>query len=108
MGDGFTALLPHLAPGEAFTLMFQVRAAARLQKGDPAGAFADTQTVFQLAEKLANEPVLISLLVRIAETTIATRAAWEGLAAHQWDDAQLATLQAIFAAMDFQTNMVSA
>lgn len=106
--EGFMTLLPHLAPLKALTVMFEKRAAARVQKGDATGAFADTRTVFRLADSLASEPLLISVLVRIAQATIATRAAWEGLVAQHWDDAQLRTLQAAFAQMDFRTNLIFA
>jgi hypothetical protein len=79
-----------------------------LAKGDPNGAFADTLTTFRLADSLAEDPVLISLLVRIAQTAIATSTAWQGLASHQWSEAQLMELQDRFARIDFREPLIAA
>lgn len=100
--EGYWILLPHVTQAKRFTTLFRVRAAARLASGDPAGAFADTVVLLHLAEKGAPDPILIGLLVRLAQTAIATSAVWEGLAARQWNEAQLAELQAMLLAIDIQ------
>lgn len=106
--EGFMLLLPHLAQFKKFSTMFAARSAARLAKGDMDGAFADVQTGLRLAEAMREDPFLISYLVRVAQASIATRAAWQGLVEHRWTEPQLAALQGAFAGTEFRTNLVRA
>jgi len=87
-------LLPHLAVVKRTGSIFQLRASAELALGRTDEAWADVKTALTIADSVKGEPFLISELVRIAvlQATL-TRPVWEGLAAHQWSDAQLAELE---------------
>lgn len=95
--EGFEALLPHLAAIKSTSLIFQLRAAARMEAGDIPGAFADVRMVFRLADSLSEDPLLISQLVRIAIENVALKSMWFGLADHRWSDAQLVLFQSLLA-----------
>ena len=92
--DGFAALLPHLNYMRGVARTYRLRALVELSAGQSDAALADVQTILRLADKLNGEPIFISFLVRVAMLDIATQPIWEGLAAHRWDESQLAALQA--------------
>lgn len=71
---------------------FRVRALARLTEKDSAGAISDIGTVLRLGKAMRSEPLLITGLVRLAVLSSALQPIWEGLARHQWSDAQLRLL----------------
>lgn len=104
--ENFNALLPYLAVLKGWDSVFALRAKARLATGDVAGAFEDVNACFRLSEALREDPLLISLLVRIANHSIATRAYWEGFAEHQWTEPQLAAFQKTFAGFDFREALI--
>ena len=85
-------LLPHLAAMKKCGLVLQARAIAELQTGQNDQALADVKLGIQLTDKIRTEPFIISHLVRIAMLQIALQPIWEGLARHQWSDAQLVEL----------------
>lgn len=103
--EGMSLYLPYLGTMKSLTLTFRLRAAARLAKGDVDGAFADTLTTFRLAEATAEDPVLLTFLVRIAQYAIATSTAWQGLVDHRWTEPQLVELQGIFERADFREDL---
>jgi hypothetical protein len=82
-------LLPHLSAAKSVSTLFRTRAAARLAKGDRDGAFADARIAFRLAQQSTGSPLLISLLVRLAQSSAATAILWEGLIDHAWTEPQL-------------------
>jgi len=92
--DTFAALLPHLQVMKTAAKLYSLRASARLAKGDTATALRDTVTTIHLAESFANEPLLISQLVRVAILQIAMQPFWEGAIDHKWSAAHLASLRA--------------
>ncbi|MGO8839173.1 MAG: hypothetical protein ACLQAH_15815 [Limisphaerales bacterium] len=94
-------LLPHLAPIKGCAQVLQLRALAELQNGQSEKATDDVKLSLRLADALRPEPILISHLVRIALTQIALQPVWEGLAEHQWSEAQLAGLEQELARLDF-------
>jgi hypothetical protein len=94
--------MPHLGHLKNFSTLYRVRAAARLAKGDESGAFADTLTLFRLAEAVSEDPTVMTLLICIAQNSIAVSSVFEGLAAHAWTEPQLVELQAILRAIDFR------
>ncbi len=100
--------LPAYAKIKALTLLFSNRARARVLSTDATGAFADTLTLFQLSKLTAEDPLLIALLVRIAQDTIAVSAVREGLAERLWTDAQLAELQGILRQLDRREALIQA
>jgi hypothetical protein len=94
-------LLPQLAQIKAMTQALRLRGAARLEAGDPTGAFEDTMTGLRLAGTLREDPLLINFLVHIACVAIMENTLAEGLARHQWSDDQLRALQEQLGKTDF-------
>ncbi|HEY1717009.1 MAG TPA: hypothetical protein VGH42_01795 [Verrucomicrobiae bacterium] len=101
--DGMPAaiLLPHLSALKQFAQVLQLRAIAELQNGQTEKALADVKLSLRLADSIRTEPFLISHLVRIAILQIALQPVYEGLANHQWSNAQLADLNSELAKLDF-------
>jgi hypothetical protein len=88
-----SAVVPHLLVLRYFSECYTLRAVARLATDDREGAFSDTEMVFFLADCLADEPMLISQLVRISLLEMALQPAWEGLSGRKWTAEQLAKLE---------------
>ncbi len=86
-------MLPHLAVMKSLSRLFLLRASAELALGRNDAAFTDVKTGLYLSGTMKSEPFLISGLVRIAIIQLALPCIWEGLAAHQWTDAQLAEFE---------------
>ncbi|MGO8678430.1 MAG: hypothetical protein ACLQVX_21520 [Limisphaerales bacterium] len=86
-------LLPHLAALKHLSIVLQLRASAELALGRTEEAFNDVMLMLYLADACRDEPILISHLVRIAQFGLAIQPLAEGLAGHQWSEAQLRMLQ---------------
>ena len=97
----FDTLLPHLAALKSCTQVLRLHALAELQCGQSGAALDDVNLMLRLADSIRTEPFLISHLVRIAMLQITLQPIYEGLANHQWSDAQLATLDLELAKLDF-------
>ncbi len=69
------------------------RALAELSLGNADSAFQDVCMILRSADAIQGEPVLISLLVRVVLIEIACQPLWEGMARHQWSDAQLVEME---------------
>lgn len=93
-------LLPHLGNAKRIATLLQVRAAALLAANQTADGLADVDLGFRLADSFGSEPFLISQLVRIACYDILLQPLKEGLARHQFSDAQLILLQQRLFAVD--------
>ena len=93
--------LPHLSALKMCSQVLQLRSLAELQNGQSDKALEDMTLALQLTDKVHSEPFLISHLVRIAMVQITLQPIWEGLARHQWSDAQLVELDAELAKLDF-------
>jgi len=74
-------------------LALRLRALAFLDKGMGDLALKDILTTLRIADHLKAEPSLLSQLMRNSILDCAMQPAWEGLAAHKWDDSQLAIIQ---------------
>jgi hypothetical protein len=94
-------LLPHLAKLKAGAQVLGLRAVAELSSGGSEEALADVRLGLQLTDKIRTEPFIISHLVRLAMLQIMIQPVWEGLAKHQWTDAQLQGLENELAKLDF-------
>ncbi|HEY2951707.1 MAG TPA: hypothetical protein VGK40_03935 [Verrucomicrobiae bacterium] len=94
-------LLPHLAQVKTMTQSLRLRSAARLEAGDPNGAFEDTMTGLRLADTLRGDPLLMNFLYHIACVAVMESSMAEGLARHQWNDDQLRALQEQLQKTDF-------
>jgi len=94
-------LLPHLAVMKNCVRILRLRAIAELQSGQSEKALEDLKLMLNLNQSIRTEPVLISHLVRIAMAAITLQPVYEGLAEHQWSDAQLTELDSELARLDF-------
>ena len=90
---GAALLLPHLAPLKRSTQKLEAAAICNLHNGNPGAAATNILTILALVQRSASEGLLISHLVRIAMTSIATTPTWELLQATNVTDAQLAAVQ---------------
>jgi hypothetical protein len=100
-GEPETILLPHLAGLSSCNRVLGLRALAELQTGRSGNALADVELQLRLVDATRTEPVLISHMIRADSLRTALQPVWEGLAAHQWSDEQLAELDAALAKLDF-------
>ncbi len=106
--DGEAMLLPHLNYLRNLARVYRLRALAELAVGNTTAAAEDVQMCLRLADKLKDEPLLISFLVRAAVLDLAAQPVWEGLVAHRWNERQLAALQAGFEQTDLFASFVKA
>ena len=93
--------LPHLSVMKSSARLLQVRAIAELENGESEKALADVKLSLRLVSGIRQEPFLITQLVRYAMAEIILQTIYEGLAAHRWTDAQLGSLDAELAQLDF-------
>lgn len=87
--DAATIILPHLAFVVNVTRAYSLRASAQLALGETETAFRDLQTSLRVANLISNETFLICLTVRLVAVDNALGCAAEGMARHQWSEAQL-------------------
>lgn len=95
--DSVAALLPHLSVLRNLAQIAVLRSQAELALGRTADARSDLLLAIRLSDALGEEPLLISMLVRIAIFEVSLQPIWEGLAQHQWNDADLAAIDAALA-----------
>jgi hypothetical protein len=93
-------LLPHLASIKGLTMLCELRAVAELETQHTQEALADLQLAFRLSDSIRDEPILIDHLVRLATLTIAIQGIREGIARHEWTDAQLRQFENYLANLD--------
>ncbi len=98
--EGHEMLLPPLAVVKRAASMLRLRAAALLAEQRTAEALEDVRLGFRMGDTIRDEPILISLLVRIAIYQLVLQPVWEGCRDGRWDDGQLAALQQILARYD--------
>lgn len=99
--EAFSALLPHLARLKGVQSHLRLRITARLAAGQTNQAAADLRCAFRLSQVLATEPLLISQLVRLAQSSLALASLQAGLEVHAWSDADLAEFQRTIRSWDF-------
>jgi hypothetical protein len=97
-------LLPHLAALKRCVQVLQLRAIAELQNGQSEKALDDVKLMLRLTDSIRAEPFLICHLVRIAMVNLTLQPVWEGLAEHQWSEAQLGELDQALAKIDLLTD----
>jgi len=104
-GDGFFMLLDHVqrVRGGARLLTLQAHVAAH--RGDPRGAARSIRAIFSLARSLEREPVLVSLMVRLACDGIAREQLKKLLPSVGFSDADLARLQDVLRAIDYHDGL---
>ena len=106
--EGIMALLPQLSVIKNFAVAIQLRSLAELEAGQLELALADWQMVLALGETLKADPLLITLLVRIAVQDISHQVIWEGLSQRKWTDAQLQTIEERLAGINLVAEALSA
>ena len=92
--ENYHMLLPHLASLKGMSQTLRLRAVARLVAGQKEEGLQDVMLGLRMAEALKTEPTLISQLVRMSMLQLTMQPIWEGVARHDWSDAQLVKLQA--------------
>jgi hypothetical protein len=100
-GQGFTLLLPHLAPLKRCAQHLSIGAICDLQRGDTVSAVIKIRAILAIAKGMENERLIISQLVRIAIANIAVAATWELLQSPNATDDQLGLLQSEWTKADF-------
>ena len=94
--DGFDALLPHLAKLKSEAQHFRLEALVATERGDPDSAITALGNAARTGNLLADEPFLITHLVRIACLTIALDGAQHLLSRRDLSTPQLARLDTLF------------
>jgi hypothetical protein len=85
--------LPYLSVLQQACLRLRLRAAAELALGRNIYAMQDLELILYLSGTIKKEPMLISGLVRIGCQGVENAVLMEGLAGHDWSDAQLQEIQ---------------
>ena len=96
-----TALSPHRYPLATCARVLRLRAAAELAIGQGERALADVKLVLYLANSIRYDPYTSSHSVQINLVQQALQPIFEGLAEHQWSDAQLAGLEEDLGELNF-------
>ncbi|MBA4148172.1 MAG: hypothetical protein H0X66_08650 [Verrucomicrobia bacterium] len=91
--QGFTLLLPHLAPLKKVEQQLVSAMMFDLHRQQHDLAMANLMAAVALPRIYTNEPLMISQMVRFALESIAIHATWEALQFDGWSEAQLAALQ---------------
>ncbi len=99
--DGFSMLLPQLSHLKRMSLMLRLRSVALLAEGRTDEALQDALLGFRLGDAIADEPILISSLVRVAIDALMLQPVWEGCQDHRWNEAQLVALQGSLRRRDY-------
>jgi hypothetical protein len=94
-------LLTYLGELKSCCFVVQLRALAELADGQTAKAFDDVKLLLRLNDTLRQEPLVIAHLVSLATMSITMQPIYEGLAQHQWSEAQLAELEKKLTLKDF-------
>jgi hypothetical protein len=100
-GEGFTLLLPHLAPLRRCAQHLSITAICDLHRGDAASATVKIRTILAIVKGIENERLIISQQVRIAIANIAVAATWELIQSPKVTDEQLAALEREWTAAEF-------
>ena len=104
----FSSPIPHLSLLLTLGRIFQVQAQAALALGDSVTAQGDILLIFRLADAVATEPLLISLLVRVSVDGLAVPPLATGLSTHAWTDPELLALQRAIEAIDLSAGLAHA
>jgi hypothetical protein len=90
---GIATPVPHLMPLRQAAFFLRLGASAHLAAGEFAQAAAECHHLFRLHAALRTEPILIAGLNGLAVLDHALGSLWEGLAARQWTEDDLATME---------------
>jgi hypothetical protein len=104
--DNIDALLPHLAALKAAAQLLRIRSIARLETGERAAAADDIHLMLRLGDAAGSDPILISMLVRVAIHSIAASTIWQGWQLDRWKSEDYQRFQTAFAAFNPRDAMV--
>lgn len=99
-------LLSEVTEALVLSQLFLNRAGSELVLGQNAEAATDTETLLRLSFTQQNEPMLISLLVRVSTTTLALKVLDQGLTARVWTADQLALYQGLLEKIDLPKDLL--
>jgi hypothetical protein len=99
--QGFTLLLPHLAPLKRAEQLLAAATLCDLHHGDAASATTNIEAMLKLVKATDKEPIVISQLVRIAMAQISVPVTWELLQCPNVTDPQLAAIQGLWTDLRF-------
>lgn len=97
---GVFAGMAFVPPLQSLTRLFTLRAVARLERADAAGALADVIAALRLANMVRDEPFLLTQLSSNAQAQWALQAVRAGLARRAWTEPELARLDEALARFD--------
>ena len=92
----FANFIPFRSTAQSLSL--KASAELAVNKGDD--ALRDIKTCIRLADAMKNEPIIVAGMIRVAIDGLIITPAWEGLAAHRWNDKQLRELQDVLDQID--------
>ncbi len=104
--DNMDALLPHLSTLKAAAQLLRIRAVARLETGERSAAADDILLILRLGDAAGSDPILISMLVRVAIHSIAASTIWQGWQLDRWKPEDYQRFQTAFAAFNPRDAMV--
>jgi len=99
LAKGAEMPLPHLPVFQSITKLFALRLRAHLALGDTTAALMDFRMALQGYHRLANDPTMISGLVRVSMLSMLVAAVGDGLRDRAWGDAELREIQAALGTM---------
>lgn len=108
LDQGVPFAMTHLRFLKSVQRNLSLRCVAHLGAGEIDAAFVVATNAINVAELLREEPLLIDQLVRGAQGTTVIRTLWQGLAEHQWTDAQLAVFQEQLGRLDYLPSLTRA
>ncbi len=103
--EGFEMLIPSVAHVKKIAMALRLRSVALLAEGRSEEALADLLLGLRTSDALADEPILISALVRIAIDVLMMQPIWEGCREHRWTEPQLVAIQRALAERDYLGQM---
>lgn len=98
--DSIAMPIPQINPLRNLARIYKLRAMVKLAANQSDDALANVRTGLRLVNLLKDEPLLLSLLVRVGMLDIITQPVWEGLAGHRWNESQVKALQSDFEKID--------
>ena len=105
---GYSTLLPHLASSKTAAQWLSASSLYNLHSGNITEAIDEIESIVLINQVSADEPILISQLVRIAIATIAVGNCWPILQDNKVSEEQLARLQKILHDIDLASSMAQA
>jgi len=108
LGDGFDALLPHLAKTKPAVALLSAEGLMHATDGDAARATRAFLAAGRVAESLSEEPIIISQFVRFADWAILLPRLERALSLTTFSNGQLASLQKMVEAAERPRAMVRA